>query len=106
MKWRTKDEEKIALVLALTLILSVIVLSVLAAQESLHAHICPRCGETAYDDEIDRSMYYIYEVPNCFSCLTTHKHRVNQMRLYAYCSYCMYEWLVYNEDVDICLMPR
>lgn len=94
----------IAFLLALTLIIAIVVVPVLAATESLEASwVCiTGCGGTAYE-EYGPLRQTIYET-TCSSNSTPHDHYREYQHLYAACEDCGTRWvlrtIVYYDDCD------
>ena len=73
---------------------SVFILPVLAAER--RAFICPRCRESAYRDR-EITVHTTEDVVSCQYRTALHTHNVQVVQIYAYCDYCMYEWLAERE---------
>ena len=97
----SQKKKKIAFLLALVLLLSVLILPAYAATESLESHICPACGGTAYV-EWDETIRDPYDVYSCDVYPASHTHTTIAFRIYTQCDDCGNVWVTYNYSIDDC----
>lgn len=95
-------KRKIAITLALALIMSVLALPALAAQVSPRTTACPNCGETVYNDHTGYTTRSIASVVSCEYYPAGHEHEIFYTHYTGKCIFCMHVFPTYTARVEVC----